>query len=44
MLIENCVNLLDGVEQGSDRFILIESVDKEGDILAHIYFSVPFFC
>lgn len=42
MSVENAVNLLDGVEKRADGTILVEGINHERNVLAHIDFAVPF--
>ena len=42
MSVKNTVDLLDGVQKGADGTVLIEGIDHEGNVRAHIDFAVPF--
>ena len=41
MLVDESVDLLDGVEDVADRLVVVEGVDDVGNVLAHTYLNVP---
>ena len=41
MLVDESVDLLDGVKDEADRLVVVECIDNVGNVLAHAYLNVP---
>ena len=41
VLVDERVDLLDGIEDEADRLVVVESIDDVGNVLAHTYLNIP---